>query len=470
MQPCKSINCFFDDTFRVPVEVQMQRVYDGGFRHVDMNFWDWSHDPASPFRADNWKEWVRGIAKAAARIGLKFTQAHSHVYNFYQFPETNIHKEMVLRSIEGAGMLGIPWIVMHCSTRPDFAENGSTEQRIADNIAFFREMAAFAAQFGVGIAVENASGVYPAQELIAIVDGVGLNNIGICWDTGHANMKTPDQCAQLRALAGMMTDTTPLVLVLALDESGMPVYVELFDATTDDSGFYAGLMVYPGEEPNTTIVSLSFYTSAAGGEPIASFSAAVVATVDPADPNVMDAAFYMDVMQGSMTLMNMEMSIVSAAATTEEGLPGYTQDVVMNMNLDAYGETGSSQMVGSVTQQMTADGGEYITSVSEMYMDVEGEKTQQITAQEMMIAPVEGGFAGSMTEMMQMPDQGMTMAVISEFGSWTHEPAALTETALENATNDEFDALIGRLTDGASVELNKLMSLLPPEVVEAFLE
>lgn len=200
MQPCKSINCFFDDTFRVPVEVQMQRVYDGGFRHVDMNFWDWSHDPASPFRADNWKEWVRGIAEAAARIGLKFTQAHSHVYNFYQFPETNIHKEMVMRSIEGAGMLGIPWIVMHCSTRPDFAENGSTEQRIADNIAFFREMAAFAAQFGVGIAVENASGVYTAQELIAIVDGVGLNNIGICWDTGHANMKTPDQCAQLRAL------------------------------------------------------------------------------------------------------------------------------------------------------------------------------------------------------------------------------------------------------------------------------
>lgn len=281
---------------------------------------------------------------------------------------------------------------------------------------------------------------------------------------------TAELCAQLRALAGMMTDTTPIVLVLALDESGMPTYVELFDATTDDSGFYAGLMVYPGEDPNTTIVSLSFYTSAAGGEPIASFSAAVVATVDPADANIMDAAFYMDVAQGSMTLMSMEMSMVSAPAETEDGMPGYTQDVVMNMNIDAYGETGSSQMVGSTLQQMTADGGEYITSVSEMNMDVEGEKTQQITAQEMMIAPVEGGFAGSMTSMAQMPADGVTMAMISEFGSWTHEPAALTETALENATNDEFDALIGRLTDGASAELNKLMSLLPPEVVEAFLE
>lgn len=43
---------------------------------------------------------------------------------------------LVLRSIEGAGMLGILWIVMHGSTHPDFAQNGSPEQRIADNIAF----------------------------------------------------------------------------------------------------------------------------------------------------------------------------------------------------------------------------------------------------------------------------------------------------------------------------------------------
>lgn len=200
MIPCKSINCFFDDTFTVPVQQQMQRVYDGGFRHMDMNFWDWSHSPSSPFRADNWREWVLSIAETAKRMGVVFGQAHAHVYNFYQFPETNIHKEMVLRSIEGAGMLGIKWIVMHCSTHPDFANGGSPEQRIADNIAYFREMAAFAARFGVGIAVENASGVYTAAELIEIVDGVGMPNIGVCWDTGHANLKTPDQCAQLRAL------------------------------------------------------------------------------------------------------------------------------------------------------------------------------------------------------------------------------------------------------------------------------
>lgn len=61
-------------------------------------------------------------------------------------------------------------------------------------------MAAFAARFQVGIAVENASGIYPKADLIQIEDGVDLPNIGICWDTGHANIRIPNQCVRLRLL------------------------------------------------------------------------------------------------------------------------------------------------------------------------------------------------------------------------------------------------------------------------------
>ena len=104
MQVCTSINLFYDNTFTVPVEEQMRRVVDGGFRHLDMNFWDWSHDPASPFRQDNWRTWVDGIANKAVQLGVKFTQAHADVYNFYT-GDTSRH-EMYLRSIEGCAMLG----------------------------------------------------------------------------------------------------------------------------------------------------------------------------------------------------------------------------------------------------------------------------------------------------------------------------------------------------------------------------
>ena len=83
MKVCTSINVFYDWDFIVPVEDQIQRVYDAGFRHMDMNFWDWALDPASPFRKDNWRDWVEGIAKKAQALNVKFTQAHADVFNFY---------------------------------------------------------------------------------------------------------------------------------------------------------------------------------------------------------------------------------------------------------------------------------------------------------------------------------------------------------------------------------------------------
>ena len=108
MRPCKSINVFFDPEFRADVTEQMRRVADAGFTHLDMNFWDWSHDPRSPFMQDDWQKWVDRIGENAARFGVRFTQSHAHVYNFYESDEESIHERQIRRSIIGAGMLSIP--------------------------------------------------------------------------------------------------------------------------------------------------------------------------------------------------------------------------------------------------------------------------------------------------------------------------------------------------------------------------
>lgn len=87
MQVVTSINCFYDAAFRAPVEEQITRLYDAGFRALDMNFWDWCHDPQSPFVAEGWQDWMGRIADTAARLNIKFVQAHAHVYNFYREPD-----------------------------------------------------------------------------------------------------------------------------------------------------------------------------------------------------------------------------------------------------------------------------------------------------------------------------------------------------------------------------------------------
>ena len=70
MKACTSINVFFDSEFQASVQEQMRRTADGGFRHVDMNFWDWSHSEKSPFKQPDWRRWVEGIGAAARRMGL----------------------------------------------------------------------------------------------------------------------------------------------------------------------------------------------------------------------------------------------------------------------------------------------------------------------------------------------------------------------------------------------------------------
>lgn len=198
MKPCTSINVFFDASFRVPVEEQIQRVYDAGFRHMDMNFWDWCHDPASPFRQDDWRNWVDRAANKAASLGVKFTQAHADVFNFYTGDGSRY--EMYLRSLEGASMLGIGWVVFHPSGHPEFSPE-TEEQNLLDNIEYFKPLAEYAEKWKVGIALENMSSrLCRAEHLNRLVDGIGSGYVGTCWDTGHAHIAGQPQGESIRLM------------------------------------------------------------------------------------------------------------------------------------------------------------------------------------------------------------------------------------------------------------------------------
>ena len=198
MKVCTSINVFYDDTFTVPVEDQIQRVYDAGFRHMDMNFWDWALDPASPFRQDNWRCWVEGIARKAQALNVKFTQAHADVFNFYTGDASRY--EMYLRSIEGAARLGIPWITFHPSGHPDFSPE-TEKQNIKDNIEYYKPIIEVAEKFRVGVALENMSRrLCKAEHLIQLVDALDSPYAGICWDTGHAHIAGQNQPESIRLM------------------------------------------------------------------------------------------------------------------------------------------------------------------------------------------------------------------------------------------------------------------------------
>lgn len=206
MKPCTSLNIFFDPTFTVPIQEQMQRTYDAGFRHFDMNFWDYCASPASPFRQDSWKSWVSGIAEKAAQMGVRFTQAHAEVYNFYR--DDAARRELYVRSLEGSAMLGIRWLVFHPSQRPDWESQPDDEQMIRENIEFFKPLAELGEKLGVGLALENMShrshGLTDAASLARLIDGLDSPFVGACWDTGHAHIAQADQAASIRLLGSRL--------------------------------------------------------------------------------------------------------------------------------------------------------------------------------------------------------------------------------------------------------------------------
>ena len=203
MTPCTSINLFFDPAFRTPVTEQIRRCARAGFAHLDMNFWDWCHSDASPFAGDDWRDWVRSIAACARDTGVVFTQAHAHVHNFFVNGLGCVAEERLRRSVEGAGMLGIPWIVVHPSHN-----DGSEAELYERNAEYFYRHAKAAAEYGTGLAIENLSSArerfVSEDSLVRLIDMIRLPNVGACWDTGHGNVTGRGQREAILALGNRL--------------------------------------------------------------------------------------------------------------------------------------------------------------------------------------------------------------------------------------------------------------------------
>lgn len=203
-----------------PVKEQLTRVYNAGFRNMDICFGDWSGDytpwPESPFVQDSWKEWVGVIKEFGNQNGVTFNQGHAPIYNIFDEDERGKRLEqMSLRSVEAAGMLGIPWLVFHAGTRPGPYLREDIKKLREDNLRWYDKILNRAAAVGVGIALENMSdrfgkqgepGCYcsDTEDLIDLVDSFHSPHVGICWDTGHAHLQQVDQVRSIRQIGGRL--------------------------------------------------------------------------------------------------------------------------------------------------------------------------------------------------------------------------------------------------------------------------
>lgn len=200
-----SLNVLYSDDFSVSAVQQLKRVHSCGFRNIDMNFCDWCLNEASPFRGGKWQSWVSELGEYAGANGIMFNQAHAPMISNV-LSENGLMDELSIRSIRGAGMLGVRWIVFHAGHFPGKYDRTHIEALKKANIKWFDKIINEAVKNNVGIAIENMFSPWDhelkgkkrmycdlLEHLLELVDEFASPYVGVCWDTGHANVQGYDQ-------------------------------------------------------------------------------------------------------------------------------------------------------------------------------------------------------------------------------------------------------------------------------------
>lgn len=195
-----------------PAEQAVERLACIGFQVLEFSFADWIF-PGSPFVDKGWDTWLIGVRKRADARGVRFGLARGPVFNkFEDSDRTRLLTALCHRAVDGASLLGAPWISFELETRSgpwDAAHLTHVRQR---NFDWFNALLPTASKGNVGLALTNSAdilargrgacrwyGSIPA-ELIDLADSFNNRLVGLCWNTGRAHLQRLDQAAVLHSI------------------------------------------------------------------------------------------------------------------------------------------------------------------------------------------------------------------------------------------------------------------------------
>ena len=182
-----------------------------GYDSVDINIWPMCH-PGGPMTADNWQAHIETFVAASEKLGLPVYQTHGNTmggteWDDPQYPHRELRHVCTLRCVEAAKMLGADSIVLHPFNLAHSSVYSAKENQKAC-IAYLSPYIEAAKKAGIKVAVENmidfgrrhrrycAGDVF---ELIELVDTINDPDVGICIDTGHANISGLEPAGAIRA-------------------------------------------------------------------------------------------------------------------------------------------------------------------------------------------------------------------------------------------------------------------------------
>ncbi|MGI6466869.1 MAG: sugar phosphate isomerase/epimerase family protein [Sphaerochaetaceae bacterium] len=163
------------------------------FKILDLNFCEMMN-PDSLLLTDQYKSYVGSLIEYRNKYDLEYNQCHApYTHGYFELPKNRQERLNweIERSIEMAGMLDIPYVVLHSAT-----DKNNYENSFEANLKWLKSFVKLAKVHNTSIALENLtydkSGqvefTSQAEELVQLIEALDSDNVGACYDFGHANM------------------------------------------------------------------------------------------------------------------------------------------------------------------------------------------------------------------------------------------------------------------------------------------
>ncbi len=181
----------------LPLEKALERLEDSGIRYIEYSYEHFKeYDQRGELRSR-----VKELLDVVQSFSVKAIQMHG-AYGEIDLQLASSERgvrEHAFRRIKewiyACSQLGAEVLVLHTVRLPPSLDESSYEQLEKSkevNIKVFRELAREASEYGINIAVENRLerwifGWTP-KDLILLVEATDPDLVGICLDTGHANI------------------------------------------------------------------------------------------------------------------------------------------------------------------------------------------------------------------------------------------------------------------------------------------
>ena len=278
------------------------------------------------------------------------------------------------------------------------------------------------------------------------------------------SLTTAALCAELCAEAQTWTDEEyPLYLVTGRDEDDRILYSSL--CLVDQDGTTGALNLInlaDAPEDGLRAMAQAFMTDAEGA--YSGLTASIDYTVDPADPQVVSLSATADIQDGSQSLLDLSIDVGSEPYVSDEGMSGYSCMFDYTVTFPEEGSSVTVSCYGESDSALTAEGGERIFSFGSTDIYMGDQVVQQAETQTAFASvPGEDGPQAEYIELQAAPQSGIDEALFGfQIYTLPYEPVGTpTEFVLDNASDEEIEALYIRVLTNTQAQMDALFALLP---------